>query len=90
MFTLRGGLVKLVQNLPGGTQRIVRLLCQGTVAGLEVMLDAHYEHTAITLQPTPVCRIPVDVINSLGANSTRLDWRLIERWHRSVHEAAGF
>ena len=87
VFTIRGGLVKLVQYSPDRTARIVRLLRQGAVAGLEVMLDAPYEHTAITLQPTPVCRIPVDVINSLGANSTRLHRRLMERWYQSVHEA---
>jgi CRP/FNR family transcriptional regulator, anaerobic regulatory protein len=54
VFTLRGGLVKLVQCSPDGTERIVRLLRQGTVAGLEVMLDAHYEHTAITPHPPPL------------------------------------
>jgi CRP/FNR family transcriptional regulator, anaerobic regulatory protein len=87
VFTIRGGLVKLVQFAPNGSQRIVRLLRPGAVAGLEALLDAPYEHTAITLQPTPVCRIPVDVVNDLDAKTTRLQRRLMERWHRSVQDA---
>ena len=87
VFTIRGGLVKLVQYAPDGTQRIVRLLRQGALAGLEVLLDAPYAHTAITLQTTPVCRIPVDVVNDLDAKTTRLHRRLMERWHQSVHDA---
>ena len=87
VLTLRGGLVKLVQYLPDGTQRIVRLLRQGAVAGLEVLLDIPYEHTAITLNPTPVCRIPVHLVNDLDQKTPRLHRQLIERWHQSVHDA---
>ena len=87
VFTLRGGLVKLVQYLPDGTQRIVRLLRQGAVAGLEVLLDNAYEHAAITLHPTPVCRIPVHVVNDLDEKTPRLHRQLMERWHESVHDA---
>ena len=87
VFTLRGGLVKLIQYLPDGTQRIVRLLRQGAVAGLEILLDTPYEHTAITLHPTPVCRIPAHVVHDLDAKTPRLHRQLMARWHQSVHEA---
>jgi CRP/FNR family transcriptional regulator, anaerobic regulatory protein len=87
VFTLRGGLVKLVQYLPDGTQRIVRLLRQGAVAGLEVLLDDSYEHTAIALHPTPVCRIPVHVVNDLDEKTPRLHRQLMARWHESVRDA---
>jgi CRP/FNR family transcriptional regulator, anaerobic regulatory protein len=87
VFTLRGGLVKLVQYLPDGTQRIVRLMRQGAVAGLEILLDNAYEHTAIALYPTPVCRIPAHVVHDLDAKTPRLHRQLMERWHQSVHEA---
>jgi len=39
LFTLRSGLVKLVQYLSDGTQRIVRLLHPGTIAGLDSLVD---------------------------------------------------
>ena len=87
VFTMRSGLVKLVQYLPEGNQRIVRLLRQGAVAGLEVLLGSSYEHTAIALHPTPVCRIPVDLINDLNAKTPRLHRQLMKRWHQSVQEA---
>ena len=49
LFTIRSGLVKLVQYLPDGMQRTVRLLNHGATAGLEVTLGQPYEHAAIAL-----------------------------------------
>ena len=49
MLTIRGGLVKLVQYLEDGSQRIVRLLRRGDLAGLEATADHDpvYQHDAI-------------------------------------------
>ena len=87
VFTLRGGLVKLVQCAPDGTQRVVRLLRPSAIAGLESLLARPYEHTAIALRPTSACRIPVPVINDLKARIPNLQRRLLERWHQSLHDA---
>lgn len=87
VFTLRGGLVKLVQFAPDGSRRVVRLLRKGAIAGLEALLGGPYEHTAIPLRPTPVCRIPVPLINDLGEKSPGLQRRLMEYWHQSLHDA---
>jgi len=87
VFTIRSGLVKLVQMLPDGTQRIVRLLRPGAVAGLEAMLGQAYEHTAMALQPTEVCRIPREVVERLDRETPRLHRRLLEQWHNSLRQA---
>jgi CRP/FNR family transcriptional regulator, anaerobic regulatory protein len=87
LFTVREGLVKLVQYLPEGTQRIVRLLRQGNMAGLEVLVGAPYAHTAIALQPTLTCRIPRPVIERLSGETPRLHAQLMRRWHQSLQQA---
>jgi CRP-like cAMP-binding protein len=87
LFTIRSGLVKLVQYLPDGTQRIVRLLKNGATAGLEAMLGQTYEHTAIALQPTQVCRIPRQVVERLSRETPRLHGQLMQRWHAALRQA---
>ena len=87
VFTVRSGLVKLVQYLPEGNQRIVRLLRPGAAAGLETVLGRSYEHSAVALHATRVCRIPVALIRDLNAETPRLHEQLMARWHQSVHDA---
>lgn len=87
VFTVRGGLVKLVQYLANGDQRIVRLLRQGDTAGLEAVLDQPYRHTAIAMQSTRVCRIPMTTIQRLNADTPRLYGQFMKRWQQSVDRA---
>lgn len=87
LYTIRSGLVKLVQYLPDGTQRIVRLLRNGATAGLEAILGQAYEHTAIALQPTQVCRIPRQVVERLSRETPRLHGQLMQRWHAALRQA---
>ena len=87
LFVIREGLVKLIQYLTDGTQRIVRLLHPGSIAGLDSLVDHPYEHTAVTLQPTYVCRVPIDVVHQMDAADPDLHWQLIKRLKGSLHEA---
>jgi CRP-like cAMP-binding protein len=84
---VRRGLVKLVQYVEDGGQRIVRLLKQGDVAGIEALLGRNYQHDAVLLDTTQVCRIPVDVINALNDNTPRLHRRLMGAWDRALSDA---
>ena len=67
VFTVRKGLVKLVRYQSDGSQRIVRLLGPGDIAGLESTAGASYESTAIAITDVHSCRIPLSVIHELGA-----------------------
>lgn len=87
LFTVRSGLMKLVQYLPDGMQRTVRLLTHGSTAGLEVTVGRAYEHTAIALRPTLVCRIPRLVVDRLSRETPRLHRQLMERWHHALRQA---
>lgn len=66
VFTIRSGLVKLLNDKPDGVQRIVRLLGRGSVLGLE-LLDGStgYRHSAIAVTDIDICRIPVDTLVQL-------------------------
>lgn len=87
LFTVRTGLVKLVQYLPDGAQRIVRLLRPGDTLGLEVLVGEPYEHTAVVLHRALTCRLPKEVVQRLSEETPRLHGQLMKRWHRSVRQA---
>ncbi len=87
VFTLRSGLVKLEQAQSNGGQRIVRLLRQGDVAGLESLLGKPYSHTATALEPVSVCRIPKEVVSRLNQETPRLFKQLMSRWQKAVDDA---
>ena len=87
LYTVRSGALKLVQYLPDGSQRIVRIVRTTDVLGLESLLEATYEHEAVALQPTEVCRLPARVVRDLGRENPSLHRELMARWQRALSEA---
>lgn len=87
MYTVRAGAIKLVQYLPDGSQRIVRIVRGTDVLGLEAMLDEGYHHDAIALQRSEVCRFPTRVVRSLSQDNPQLHRELMARWQRALSEA---
>ena len=87
IYTIRSGLVKLVSNLPDGGYRIVRILKQGDVVGLEALSGNNYLQEAVTLEVTAVCRIPVSLIKKLNENSPHLSKQLMARWQNVMTDA---
>lgn len=87
VFTVRSGLLKLVQYLSDGTQRIVRLVHGTDVTGLEALLGQPYQHDAVVLQEASVCRLPIDVVRQLDRDNPRLHTELMNRWQRALNEA---
>ena len=90
LYTVRSGLIKLKVDLPNGSQRIVRLLRPGDVAGLETLVGERYHHTAIALQSADVCRIPRDVVIQLDQTNPSVHQALLRRWQNSVDQADHF
>lgn len=86
-FTLREGVVKLVQYLPDGSHRIVRLVRRHDVFGLEALLGLRYQHDAIVVQRASLCRIPASVLHRLDSEQPRLHQELMRRWQRALNEA---
>ncbi len=88
LFTIRDGLVKLVQYLPDGTQRIVRLVKSTDVLGLEMMVTQHYEHEAVVLRQTRLCRYPMAAVTLLSQQNPVLHQNLMHRWQKALTESA--
>lgn len=88
LYTVRCGALKLVQYLPDGSQRIVRLVRTTDVLGLEATIEGSgYQHDAVALQPTEVCRLPARLIRELGSSNPGLQRELIARWQQALNEA---
>ena len=87
LFTLRSGVMKLVQYLPDGSQRIVRLLRDGNALGLEALVQQPYQHDAVALSECEVCVIPVEVVEQLSRQQPRLHRELMARWQQALSEA---
>jgi len=87
LFTIRSGLVKLVQYLPDGSQRIVRLVKTADVTGLETLLHKPYEHDAIVMQRTEVCCLPTHTVQTLSNDNPTLHVELLNRWQQALSEA---
>jgi CRP-like cAMP-binding protein len=87
LFTLRSGVIKLLQYLPDGSQRIVRLLKDSDALGLEALVEQPYQHDAVALTDCEICAIPVGVIERLGREQPRLYRELMARWQQALSEA---
>ncbi len=87
VYTIRSGLIKLVQYLDEGECRIVRLLGQGDLLGIESLHHHKANHTAITLDDVKVCKIPHSVISDLQKNTPRLHDALQSSWQETLSKA---
>ncbi|MES9852149.1 MAG: Crp/Fnr family transcriptional regulator [Candidatus Thiodiazotropha sp. L084R] len=87
MYTVRSGILKLVQYLPDGSQRIVRLIRTTDITGLECIVGEAYQHDAVVLQETEVCALPVRVVDNLSKENPALHRELLNRWQRALTEA---
>ena len=87
VFTIRQGMVKLLRSTIDGRERIVRVLRQGDVCGIEAMATARYDTEAVALVETSVCRIPLSVLHHLAAHSPRLHVRLMQKWQQALKDA---
>jgi CRP/FNR family transcriptional regulator len=87
LFTIRKGCVKLVQYLPDGGQRIVRLLRGTDLTGLEALVEDSYRHDAVILEETEVCRLPIQLVKNVAEDNPKLYQDLLQRWHRALSDA---
>jgi len=87
VFTLKKGMVKLVRLTADGRERVVRVLRPGDLAGLEALATGRYDSQAVALSEVSMCRIPLEVMHQLSANSPRLHRKLMEKWHNALKQA---
>ena len=86
VWVLRTGAVKLLAAAWDGSQRIVRVLNSGDVAGLEALLSGTYTHTAITVGEVRACRMPLPAIKQLCLEHSEFQWNLMGKLQSALHE----
>ncbi|MGD8594350.1 MAG: Crp/Fnr family transcriptional regulator [Gammaproteobacteria bacterium] len=88
VFFIDNGMVKLINHLPNGRARIVRILGAGTIFGLEGMLQQTlYKHTAVALGDVKVYRIAVPRLRAFMQRDCELTTKFIEHWHNHLYYA---
>ena len=87
VYTIRSGLVKLVNYSSDGRYRIVRLLGKGDLVGIEVLSGQPYAHCAEALEPLEVCRIPVAEVLRINRDTPRLHRQMLSRWQKISSDA---
>jgi CRP/FNR family transcriptional regulator, anaerobic regulatory protein len=86
VYCIRAGAVKLMRRDLPGSERIVRVLKQGDVAGLESAFADQYEHTAIAVGEVRACRIPIAYFRQFIASHPGLQVRLLEKSQAALRE----
>ena len=87
LFTVRSGMFKLVRTTSDGRERIVRVMRQGDVIGLEALVHGKIDTSVVALTAASVCRIPLEIIQSLAVQSPRLHQSLMRKWSHNQKEA---
>ena len=87
VYSIRRGLVKLIQILPDGSQRIVRVLGPGALIGLEALLDEPYRHTVSALNEVEVCRITTATLKQLETEKNWLNEKVMSHWEQHLRFA---
>jgi CRP-like cAMP-binding protein len=80
VYRVVAGLVKLVNHLPDGRARIVRLLSAGQFLGFEGLFGDTYDQMAVAVGDVRVHRIPMAALRRLKEGEPALYCRLLEAW----------
>jgi CRP-like cAMP-binding protein len=86
VYCIRHGAVKLVKLDPTGSQRIVRVLRQGDVAGIESAFGKAFEHTAIAVGDVRACRVPIEHFRGFVATHGGLQMRMLQGAQAALRE----
>lgn len=65
VYFIQSGIVKVIDFLPEGKGRTLRLHARGDFIGLEGLIENHYQHWAVVVLDTKVTAIPVELIKAL-------------------------
>jgi CRP/FNR family transcriptional regulator len=88
VYFIDSGMVKLINHMPNGRARIVRILGAGTIFGLEgILQEEYYKHTAVALGDARIYRIAVPRLRMLMQHNSELTTKIIEHWHNHLYYA---
>ncbi len=86
-YTLRKGLIKLTKSLPDGRTQIVKILKKGDLFGFDGFVEEAYNHSAVTISQSEVCRLPLKDLAKLRVNNAEINSAMMERWLKNIRDA---
>lgn len=81
------GTVKLLHHHADGSDRIVRLIGQGDALALEALLGEDSRATAITLEATRLCAMPIELVLRWADHDPAAYQQLMAQWQAAVDHA---
>ncbi|MBF0185115.1 MAG: helix-turn-helix domain-containing protein [Magnetococcales bacterium] len=77
VYAIKEGGVKAYLNTPQQTERILSFILPGELLGLEAIRTTHYQSTAVALENTQVCWLPLNQLDLLGDRFPHFQEQLI-------------
>lgn len=87
LYIIRHGMLKLINHLPNGRSRIVRLHKRGSLLGLDGLMDEEHEHTAIAVDEVELYKVPHNLFRHWKEEEPRLYNQLLEHWREYLNHA---
>jgi CRP/FNR family transcriptional regulator len=78
LYFLRSGSMKTVVSTKGGSEHIVTFHFPGDLIGFDSIASGRHQSTAVTLETSGVCRIPLVKLMSASTNNSKL-WEAMIR-----------
>ena len=63
------------------------MVTPGDLFGMEALLGDQYSHSATALTNIRLCRIPKNIISTLGEESPRLHRQIVKKWGEALSQA---
>jgi CRP-like cAMP-binding protein len=87
VYVIGSGVVRETMPSPDGSLCTVRLLMQGSVAGLSALVGRPQAHSAYVMRGGSACRIPVSRLNELRRRDESVVERLFMDWMQASDDA---
>lgn len=87
VFALRTGSLKSFRVTPEGAEHVTGFFLPGEVVGLESLANGVHTHTAVALDTSLVCRIPLDQFDALSVRVPTMRRQLVRVMSRELNDA---
>jgi CRP/FNR family transcriptional regulator len=87
LFVVHSGSVKIQNVMSDGTKVVEGFYFSGDIFGMEAIGNKQYHYDAIALEPTWICHIPFEQLESLCCFNAQLQHRLLELLGQRIRQA---
>lgn len=81
LYYVEHGMIKLINHMPNGRSRIVRLHGSGSAIGVGGVVDDYHEHSAVAVIDTVIYQWPIKALTAIRKQEPEIYSRLLEHCH---------